>query len=173
MLVMQLVKDDVNENMLLTVFEYADGSVEPADSYEYGEKMLEPDSGNTFVFLYGPRDHQVIAIMKRDSYYTRADGMDIGFVALNYANGAFEKAGGDEYAGSDMEDNGLSKEFQRNGIDITWDELFEDNIQKKVLDACDGKLLAEFTIALDDEEKNEDLLAVKLLRHAQVRGYCE
>ncbi len=174
MIVTQLSADDTYENMFLSVFEYDSGNdrVIQADIYEYGEKMLEPDGGDTFVFLYRYSNYPVIAIMTEDYYYTRADGMNIVFVALNYADDTFTEIAYKDYAGSDMEDNGFAKELKRQGIDITWDDLFEDGLQDRILKVCDGKILAELKLGLDDTEE-EDYIPVKLYRHAEVIGYSD
>ncbi len=171
MLIIGLDEDDDVEYLWLVVYEYENDEVVLADNFETGEKVLEADGGNTFVFLYRDSNYPVIGIMTEDYYYTRADGMNIIFKALNYGDGEFTVAASEDYAGSDMEDNGLSKELRRNGIDISWDDLFEDDVQDRVLKACDGQLLAEYNIVLDDQE-DEDYMPVKLYRHVETKGYC-
>lgn len=171
LLVISMSNDDADENILLSVYEYNDGRVGIADIYEYGEKMLEADEGGTFVFLYRYMNYPVIGIMTKDYSYTRADGVGIIFTALNYGDNEIMLSDSDECMGSDMEDNGFSKIFKRNGIDITWDDLFEDDMQDRVISACDGRLLAELILGLDDIEE-EDYIPVRLQRHAEVYGYC-
>ena len=170
MLIIGLGRDDDAEYLWLNVYEYQNDKVKLKDTYKYGENILEADDGTTFVFLYRDSNYPVIAIMTRDSYYTRANGMDIIFTALNYADDEILLSDSDEYCGSDMEDTGFSNVFKRNGIDIKWDDLFEDDIQERVLKACDGQLLAEYSIVLDDED-DEDYVPVKLYRHVETRGY--
>ena len=171
LLVISMSNDDADENILLSVYEYNNGRVEIADIYEYDEKMLEADEGNTFLFLYRDSNYPVIGIMTRDYYYTRADGVNIIFTALNYGDEKIQVSDSDEYRGSDTEDNGFSKVFKRNGIDITWEDLFEDDMQDRMISACNGKLLAELILGLDDMEE-EDYIPVRLYRHAEVYGYC-
>ena len=172
MLVISLENEDVNESMWLSIYEYNDGTVELADMYEYGEKILEPDGGNTFVFLYRHSNYPVIAIMTEDYYYTRADGMDISLTVLNYADNELVLSDSDEYLGSDMEDDGFSKVFKRNGIDITWDDLSASDIQDRVLKSCDGKLLAELILGIDSMDE-EDYMPVNIYRYAELKGYCQ
>ena len=168
MLVIGLGQEDDNEYLWLTVYEYEDGKAVLTGTYEYGEKVLEADGGKTFVFLYRDSNYPVIAIMTEDYYYTRADGSDIRFVALNYGDNDLAEAAMYDYTGSDMEDNGFAKNLKRYGIEITWDDLFEDGLQGKVLKSCNGRLLAEYSIVLDKEE-DEDYMPVKLYRHVEIR----
>ena len=174
MLVIDLSNDDDNESLILSVFEYNSDKerVDIADTYEYGEKMLEADGGETIVFLYRHSDHPVIGLMTEEYYYTRADGMNIVFSALSYAGDELTELAYKDYAGSDMEDNGYAEVLMKQGIDITWDDLFEDDIMDKVLKSCDGELLAEIKLFLDKQE-DDDYFPVKLYRHTEAVGYSD
>lgn len=176
LLIFQLSGEDVYENLWVMACEYNE-KVELTGTYEYGENILEPDDGDTFAFLYDLDGRPVIGIMTEDSYYTRADGMDIIFTALTYDGNDFTVLGTDEYQGSDMEDIGFTDVMKKCGVPARWDAITGwemEDVHNEVLSSCDGRMLAEVIIKTDDvkEGGEEDgYMPVEIKRHVQLKGY--
>ncbi|SEL02600.1 hypothetical protein SAMN04487770_10564 [Butyrivibrio sp. ob235] len=177
MIICQLSGDDIYENLWVSTYEYNDenGEVEDTAFYEYGENILESDDGNTFVFMYEYNEKPVIAITTMESYYTRADGVNLVFKALTYDGDGFEELGSDEYAGSDMEDPGFADTLKECGVDIEWIDFIVDDfkkVQEKLLSVCDGKLITEIITKTDDMEYDEEgYIPETIYRHVEVCGY--
>lgn len=146
LLIFQLSKDDMFENLQVIVWEYNNGKTKLTGMYDHGENLLNADEGDTFAFMYEHDGRPAIGILTEDCYYTEADGVDIIFSALSYNGAELQVLGKNEYQGSDLEDTGFTKVMEKCGVPARWDNIvgFDmEDVQYEVLSSCNGRMLAE------------------------------
>ncbi len=170
MLLLQLSGDDNDENLWIRMFECdKDGKIEDTGIYEFGEDLFVADAAETYTFTYEYDKDTIIGVMRFDSYWYTADGIDLEFAALRYDGSKLKKIGEAYYAGSDMEDPIFADDLKKCGIKAKWEDIYGEDSQNVILSACDGKLLADIIMKTDDVD--EEGFPKRLDKHIEIKTY--
>lgn len=163
-----------NVSMTLLMYEY-NGEVKLADTYDM-EKYYYPgyDSSQWLYMNYDFDGTKYFGALCSGDVYLMADGVSVGFFSCYYDGNSFVKMGATGYSCSDWsdEDNRVTDELRRCGVNIAWNDLFEGDYFKEVLSATNGEQMIEVDQCTNvHEQDKENMRYTKMAGYIKYKGY--